>query len=97
MNAKSNNLSAISIDGDDAPELTAQQFAQGVWRIGDMTVSRSEAQIEMARRRGRPAGSGSKVSTTIRFDAEVLAAFKATGQGWQTRINDALKEWLASR
>lgn len=46
---------------------------------------------------GRPAGSGGKVSTTIRFDAEVLAAFKATGDGWQTRINDVLKEWLRSR
>ncbi len=35
-----------------------------------------------------------KVSTTVRFDAEVLSAFKATGRGWQTRMNDALKEWL---
>lgn len=35
-----------------------------------------------------------KVSTTVRFDSEVLAAFKATGRGWQTRMNDALKEWL---
>lgn len=35
-----------------------------------------------------------QVSTTINFDTEVLDAFKATGKGWQTRINDALKEWL---
>lgn len=35
-----------------------------------------------------------KVSTTVRFDAEVLEAFKASGRGWQTRMNDALKEWL---
>lgn len=27
-------------------------------------------------------------------DAEVIAAFKATGEGWQTRMNDALKDWL---
>lgn len=32
----------------------------------------------------------------IRFDAGVLAAFKATGHGRQTRMNDALKEWLRS-
>jgi len=37
-----------------------------------------------------------KVSTTVRFDAEVLEAFKASGRGWQTRMNDALKEWLKS-
>jgi uncharacterized protein (DUF4415 family) len=35
-----------------------------------------------------------KVSTTVRFDTDVLAAFRATGKGWQTRMNDALKEWL---
>ena len=70
---------------------------QGVWRVGDKVVSRSEARAEAARGRGRPAGSGTKVSTTIRFDADVLAAFKATGDGWQTRINDVLKEWLRNR
>lgn len=36
----------------------------------------------------------SKVSTTVRFDREVIEAFRASGKGWQTRMNDALKEWL---
>lgn len=31
-----------------------------------------------------------KQSITIRLSAEVIDAFKATGKGWQTRINDAL-------
>nr|WP_323177984.1 BrnA antitoxin family protein [Alcaligenes endophyticus] len=35
-----------------------------------------------------------KIQTTIRFDPDVLAALKATGRGWQTRVNDALREWL---
>jgi uncharacterized protein (DUF4415 family) len=30
----------------------------------------------------------------VRYDAQVIAAFKATGKGWQTRMNDALKAWL---
>jgi uncharacterized protein (DUF4415 family) len=50
-----------------------------------------------SRRRGRPAGSTAavrKVSTTIRFDPDVLEGLRATGQGWQTRANDALREWL---
>jgi uncharacterized protein (DUF4415 family) len=38
--------------------------------------------------------AATKVSTTVRFDADVLSAFKATGRGWQTGMNDALKEWL---
>lgn len=35
-----------------------------------------------------------KVPTTIRFDADVLAELKATGKGWQTRVNDAMREWI---
>lgn len=38
--------------------------------------------------------SPTKVPTTIRFDADVLAALKASGKGWQTRVNDAVKDWL---
>ena len=35
-----------------------------------------------------------KKSTTIRFDAEVLAALRATGDGWQTRVNDMVRASL---
>jgi uncharacterized protein (DUF4415 family) len=65
-------------DPDDRP-LTEQAMLQG------MEAAR--------RRRGRPVGSG-KESTTIRFDRDILDAFKAVGPGWQTRINAALREWL---
>lgn len=58
-------------------------------------LSRDEMQAGMAaaRKRGRPVGS-SKEQVAIRFDNEVLAAFRAAGPGWQTRMNDALKDWL---
>jgi len=46
--------------------------------------------------RGRPLGSGTKVQMTVRFDADVILAFKQTGDGWQTRMNDALRDWLAT-
>ena len=42
--------------------------------------------------RGRPKAAVTKVSTTIRLDPDVLAAFKAGGPGWQTRINQALRK-----
>jgi uncharacterized protein (DUF4415 family) len=45
-------------------------------------------------RRGRPVAAQTKIHTGLRLDAEVLAAFKAGGRGWQTRMNDALKDWL---
>ena len=45
-------------------------------------------------RRGRPRGSGTKTQVTLRLDVDVLEKFKASGDGWQTRINDALKSWV---
>jgi uncharacterized protein (DUF4415 family) len=48
----------------------------------------------MRRRPGRPVAATRKVSTTIRFDADVLEAIKATGPGWQTRINDLVRDYV---
>lgn len=42
--------------------------------------------------RGRPPLDNPKVSTTIRLDPDVIAAFKADGPGWQSRINAALRK-----
>jgi uncharacterized protein (DUF4415 family) len=36
-----------------------------------------------------------KLPVTVRYNPEVVAYFKATGAGWQTRMNDALCEWVA--
>ena len=45
-----------------------------------------------ANKRGRPAGSGTKAPTTLRLDRDVLHALRASGDGWQTRVNDLLRE-----
>ena len=44
---------------------------------------------------GRPKAETTKVFTSIRLDADLLATFKSGGKGWQTRINAALREWVA--
>jgi uncharacterized protein (DUF4415 family) len=44
------------------------------------------------RRPGRPPKASPKVSVTLRLDQDVLERFRATGQGWQTRINAALRK-----
>ncbi len=46
---------------------------------------------------GRPKAEITKGRTTIRLSSEVLEYFRATGKGWQTRIDDALREYIASR
>ena len=61
--------------------------------IPSMTTSNWAAKIAAAPiLRGRPRAAAPKVSTTIRLDADVLAAFKAQGAGWQSRINAALRK-----
>ena len=44
---------------------------------------------------GRPAGAVKRPTLNMRVDADVLAAFKATGPGWQTRINTLLRDAVA--
>jgi len=71
------------VDPDDAPELTDAFFEQADEYLGERLV-----------RRGRPRVSSPKQALTVRYDPEVIEAFKASGPGWQTRMNAALKEWL---
>jgi len=44
--------------------------------------------------RGRPKAAVTKERITIRLSPEVVGAFRATGDGWQTRMDKALKDWL---
>jgi len=64
---------------------------------GEFAAVHTPAQI-MARR-GRPLGStkpDAKVAVKLRMDPDVLAALRATGRGWQTRVNDAMRDWVKS-
>ncbi|MDB5970779.1 MAG: hypothetical protein JWQ90_3229 [Hydrocarboniphaga sp.] len=51
-----------------------------------------------ARKRGRPTGSTkpeAKIAVKLRLDPDVLAVLRATGAGWQTRVNRVLRERFA--
>lgn len=52
------------------------------------------AAMRPARGRSRPVGSGSEVQVTMRFDQDIVEAFKRGGEGWQSRMNGAPREWL---
>ena len=84
----SSNLSKVVVhkitaeEYDEIPALESDFFEKADMFNGKKLV-----------RRGRPTGS-TKISTTIRFDADVIAALKATGKGWQTKANDVLRKHL---
>ena len=74
---------------EENPELTKEDFAKmrpAREVLGDATVN------ALARRAGRPKSENPKAAVNIRLDARVIEHFKASGPGWQTRINDALLE-----
>jgi uncharacterized protein (DUF4415 family) len=83
MSAKKTFTPATWTDPEDAPELTAAFFKQAD-RYEGTTL----------KPRGRPKAAVTKEPVKLRLDADVLAALRASGEGWQTRINDTLRASL---
>jgi uncharacterized protein (DUF4415 family) len=71
------------------------RIARGIAADPDAAPDLSKSVAGVVRRIGRPPKADPKVSATLRLDREVVERFKASGAGWQTRINAALKKSLA--
>jgi uncharacterized protein (DUF4415 family) len=71
---------------DDLPELDEAFFVRARPAVEVM----GEAFMARARKRGRPRSTTPKTEVKIRLDAVVTAYLRATGKGWQTRVNAAL-------
>ena len=80
MSASKPSSESNWVDPDDAPEWTDEMFDRAELRIGDTII-----------RRGRPPGS-TKTQVSLRLDKDVIAAFRAQGPGWQSRMNEALRK-----
>ncbi|MCL2658353.1 MAG: BrnA antitoxin family protein [Betaproteobacteria bacterium] len=77
---------------DDNPEWTDEMIRESV-RVKDLPES-----LQAKLRRGRgPNKAPTKERINIRLSSETVAYFRATGEGWQTRIDEALKQWRASQ
>lgn len=80
MPKKKKSGAAAWVDPDDAPPLTEEFFDRAEIREGDRVI-----------RPGRPPLPSPKQAVKLRLDADVLEAYRATGDGWQTRINADLR------
>jgi uncharacterized protein (DUF4415 family) len=85
MPTKKDTTASKWIDPDDAPHLDRDWFERAEVRDGDRL-------IRPAKSVGRHKKESPKEAVSIRLDAEVLARYRATGPGWQSRINDALRK-----
>lgn len=74
---------------DDNPEWNDKDFARAVPLSG-----LPESLQAKLRKRGRPVAETTKERITIRLSPEVVERFRATGPGWQTRMDAALADWL---
>ena len=62
-----------------------------------LTPKQLKAMVPMRSLRGRPKSETKKLLVSVRYSPEVLDYFKATGEGWQTRMDGALREYVARR
>lgn len=73
----------------DAPEATDERLAEAK-PFDEAFPALADAMRKNVG--GRPKSENPKVAVSLRLDQEVLASFKASGPGWQTRMNDALRD-----
>jgi uncharacterized protein (DUF4415 family) len=74
---------------DDAPELTDAELAE--MRPASQVLPPALYDTVTRGKAGRPPEPDRKIPIKLRLDPDIVAAFKATGEGWQTRMNDALR------
>ncbi|MDA8151393.1 MAG: BrnA antitoxin family protein [Acidithiobacillus sp.] len=85
MSENKSNMPSTWVDPDDAPELDAQFFREADLYQGDQLVRRG---------RGRPKLVSRKVLVSIRYSPEVVDYFRQTGEGWQTRMDAVLRDYV---
>ena len=79
MNVKQKNSAPTSLDSDSLPEITDAWIAGADLYNGDKLV-----------RRGRPKLANPRQLLSLRLPPQIIARWKATGPGWQTRMAEAL-------
>jgi uncharacterized protein (DUF4415 family) len=82
-------LIAAAKSDPDNPPLTDEQLRRmrPAYQVRPELLAR-----QLRRERGRPKSERPKQQVTLRIDRDVLDKFRSTGEGWQRRINDALRK-----
>jgi uncharacterized protein (DUF4415 family) len=88
---------ADAIDVDN-PEATSEWFARArpARDVLPGLLGEAAAKDMLAPKRGRPPLDQTKEHVNIRLDADIVQSFRRSGAGWQTRLNNALRDWLRS-
>ena len=87
-------ITKAALADPDAQPTTDEQWA-GMRPASERHPKMVERYLK-AKGRGKQK-SPTKIQTTIRYSPEVLEYFKSTGDGWQSRMNDVLREYIAQQ
>ena len=60
-----------------------------------LTPKQLQAMVPMRAVRGRPKSENKKLLVSVRYSPQVVAYFKSTGEGWQSRMDDVLQKYVA--
>src|SRR3989338_8972154 len=78
--AEDKAITAAAESDPDAKPLTARQL---------------KAMVPMRALRGRPKSDKKKLLVSVRYSQEVIEYFRATGDGWQSRMDEVLRKYVA--
>ncbi len=83
---------------DDNPEWSADDLRAARPALAMVAeIFGPDAAETLKRGRGRPPKDDRKINQTLRLDPDVLEAYRHEGSGWQSRINDVLRQHMPRR
>jgi uncharacterized protein (DUF4415 family) len=59
-----------------------------------LTPSQLKSMVPLRALRGRPKSENKKLLVSVRYSREVVTYFKSTGEGWQSRMDSVLREYV---
>lgn len=60
-----------------------------------LTPAQLKAMVPLRSLRGRPKSENKKLLVSVRYSPEVVAYFKSTGEGWQSRMDGVLRQYVS--
>jgi uncharacterized protein (DUF4415 family) len=60
-----------------------------------LTPKQLKSMVPVRALRGRPKSENRKLLVSVRYSPEVVAYFKSTGEGWQSRMDSVLRRYVA--
>ncbi|TFF17968.1 hypothetical protein E3C22_22815 [Jiella endophytica] len=90
---KSEDFSPEDWDAVEFPELTDAELAEA----RPLSEAMPQLHAAIVETLGRRAAAQDKRPISIRLDADLVEKLRATGPGWQSRVNDVLRRWIEGK